>query len=96
MDKLAEVYNSRKRDICFLPSQAREWIFISFWPDEWPAQGTLREEFLKLFALVQSLQALVRDCWDKLGIPFVGHFVRPKGEGVYEDATFINAFSTCK
>ena len=40
---------------------------VRFWKDIWCGNNSLREAFPSLFALVNSKDAWVADCWDYLG-----------------------------
>ena len=46
--------------------EVREGYGVGFWKDIWCGNNSLREAFPSLFALVDSKDAWVADCWDSL------------------------------
>ena len=45
----------------------REYRKVRFWKDIWYRNDFIREVFSSLFALADSKNAWIADCWDSLG-----------------------------
>ena len=58
------------KNITFSMEEGRR---VKFWKDIWYGNNSLREAFPSLFALADSKDAWVIDCWDSLG---------EKGDGI--------------